>query len=56
MREAAQSKSLVKGVPEAYLRKLSLMKAKPEYVWLGDYPKQAERRKPGFHTFGASAG
>lgn len=39
MREAVQGKSFVTGVPEVYLRKLSLIKTKPEYVWLGDYPK-----------------
>ena len=55
MREAVQQKSFVKGVPEVYLRKLSLMKTKPEYVWLGDYPKEAEQRKQGFNTFAAGA-
>ena len=55
MREAVQSKSFVKGVPEVYLRKLSLIQTKPEYVWLGDYPKEAEQRKQGFNTFAATA-
>jgi hypothetical protein len=55
MREAVQSKSFVKGVPEVYLRKFSLLKTKPEYVWLGDYPKEAEQRKQGFNTLAASA-
>ena len=55
MREAVQSKSFVKGVPEVYLRKLSLLQTKPEYVWLGDYPKEAEQRKQGFNAFAASA-
>ena len=55
MREAAKEKSFIKGVPEVYLRKLSLMQTKPEYVWLGDYPKEAELRKQGFNTFAAGA-
>jgi hypothetical protein len=55
MREAVQSKNFVKGVPEVYLRKLSLLQTKPEYVWLGDYPKEAEQRKQGFNAFAASA-
>ncbi|MGB2606565.1 MAG: hypothetical protein WBC78_23375 [Candidatus Sulfotelmatobacter sp.] len=54
MREAVQKKSFMKGVPEVYLRKLSLVKTRPEYVWLGDYPKEAELRKQGFNTFAAS--
>lgn len=56
MREAVQQRSFVTGVPEIYLHKLSLMKAKPEYVWLGDYPKESEQRKQTFSTFAASAG
>ena len=55
MREAVQSKSFVKGVPEVYLRKLSLLQTKPEYVWLGDYPKEAEQRRQGFNAFAAAA-
>jgi hypothetical protein len=55
MREAVQQKNFVKGVPEVYLRKFSLIKTKPEYVWLGDYPKEAEQRKKGFNTFAAGA-
>ena len=55
MREAVQEKNFAKGLPEYYLRKFSLMKTKPEYVWLGDYPKEAERRKQGFNTFAAGA-
>ena len=55
MREAVQEKNFVKGVPEVYLRKVSLLQTKPEYVWLGDYPKEAERRKQGFNTFAAGA-
>ena len=55
MREAVQSKNFVKGVPEVYLRRLSMLQTKPEYVWLGDYPKEAEQRKQGFNAFAVSA-
>jgi len=55
MREAVQGKNFVKGLPEVYLCKLSLLKTKPEYVWLGDYPKEAEQRKQGFNTLAAGA-
>ncbi|MGA9981674.1 MAG: hypothetical protein WBQ08_23860 [Candidatus Sulfotelmatobacter sp.] len=55
MREAVQEKNFVKGLPEYYLRKVSLLQTKPEYVWLGDYPKEAEQRKQGFNTFAAGA-
>jgi hypothetical protein len=55
MREAVQEKNFVKGLPEVYLRKVSLLHTKPEYVWLGDYPKEAEQRKQGFNTFAAGA-
>jgi len=55
MREAVQEKNFVKGVPEVYLRKVALIQTKPEYVWLGDYPKEAEQRKQGFNTFAAGA-
>jgi len=55
MRAAVQEKNFVKGVPEVYLRKFSLMKTKPEYVWLGDYPKEAEQRKQGFNSFAVGA-
>jgi hypothetical protein len=55
MREAVQEKNFVKGVPEVYLRKFSLIKTKPEYVWLGDYPKEAEQRRQGFNSFAVGA-
>jgi len=54
-REAVKQKSFATGVPEVYMRKLSLMKTKPEYIWLGDYPKEAERRKQGLGSFAATA-
>ena len=54
-REAVKQKSFATGLPEVYARKLSLMKTKPEYVWLGDYPKEAEQRKQGMGSFAAGA-
>ena len=48
IREAVQQKSFAVGVPQVYLRKMSMVKTKPEYVWLGDYPKEAEQRKQSF--------
>jgi len=53
--EAVQEKNFAKGIPELYLRKFSLLKTKPEYIWLGDYPKQAVERKQGFSSFAAGA-
>jgi hypothetical protein len=55
LREAVQDKNFAKGLPEYYVRKFSLLKTKPEYVWLGDYPKEAEQRKQGFNSFAAGA-
>jgi len=55
MRDAVKQKSFATGLPEVYMRKLSLMKTKPEYVWLGDYPKEAEQRKNGMQSFATSA-
>jgi len=35
--------------PAGRARRLRVMlKTRPEYVWLGDYPKEAERRKQGY--------
>ena len=48
MREAVQQKSFAVGLPQVYWRKVSALKTKPEYVWLGDYPREAERRKQGY--------
>ena len=50
MREALKQKNFATGISEVYYRKFSLLKTKSEYVWLGDYPKEAERRKQGFPT------
>jgi hypothetical protein len=55
MREATQEKNFLKEVPQYYFRKVALIQSKPEYVWLGDYPKEAEQRKQGFNTFAAGA-
>jgi len=55
MREATQEKNFLKEVPQYYFRKVALIQTKPEYVWLGDYPKEAEQRKQGFNTFAAGA-
>ena len=55
VREAVQEKNFIKGLPEVYLRKFSLLKTKPEYIWLGDYPKEAEQRKQGFSSFATSS-
>jgi hypothetical protein len=50
MREAVKQKNLATGISEVYYRKFALLKTKSEYVWLGDYPKEAEQRKQGFLT------
>lgn len=48
MREAVKAKNFATAVSHVYYRKLALLKAREEYTWLGDYPKEAERRKQGF--------
>ena len=48
MREAVQVKNFAMGLSEVYYRKFALLKTNPEYVWLGDYPKEAEQRKQGY--------
>jgi hypothetical protein len=47
IREVVQSRSFTKGLSEVAIRKLSLLRLRPEYSWLGDYPKEAERRRLG---------
>jgi hypothetical protein len=47
MREAVKEKNIAAGVSHMYYRKFALLKAREEYTWLGDYPKEAERRKFG---------
>ncbi|HEY6269313.1 MAG TPA: hypothetical protein VIX11_13510 [Candidatus Acidoferrum sp.] len=48
MRDAVQQKNFATAVSNYYYRKFSLLKTRQEYTWLGDYPKEAERRKQGF--------
>ena len=48
MRDAVQQKNFATAVSNYYYRKFSLLKTREEYSWLGDYPKEAERRKQGF--------
>ena len=48
MRDAVRQKNFATAVSHVYYRKFSLLKTKEEYTWLGDYPKEAERRKQGF--------
>jgi hypothetical protein len=48
MRDAVQQKNFAAAVSNYYYRKFSLLKTREEYTWLGDYPKEAERRKQGF--------
>jgi hypothetical protein len=48
MRDVVQQKNFAAGLSHVYYRKLSLLKTREEYTWLGDYPKEAERRKQGF--------
>ena len=48
MREAVQQRNFATAVSHVYYRKFSLLKTREEYTWLGDYPKEAERRKQGF--------
>ncbi len=48
MRETVKARNFAVGLSQVYFRKLSLLKAREEYVWLGDYPKEAERRKQGY--------
>ena len=48
MRDAVQQKNFATAVSQFYYRKFSMLKTREEYTWLGDYPKEAERRKQGF--------
>lgn len=47
-REAVKEKNFATAIPNVYYRKLAFLKTREEYTWLGDYPKEAERRKQGF--------
>ena len=55
MREAVGQKNFATAVSHVYFRKLSLWKTREEYTWLGDYPKEAERRKQGLPPIEARA-
>lgn len=55
MREAVREKNFATAVSHVYYRKLSLLKTREEYTWLGDYPKEAERRKQGLSPVEARA-
>jgi hypothetical protein len=48
MRDAVEQKNFATAVSHFYYRKFSLLKTREEYTWLGDYPKEAERRKQSF--------
>lgn len=48
VRQRVQNRNFAAAIPEIYFRKFSLLKTRPEYVWLGDYPKMAEQRKQGY--------
>jgi hypothetical protein len=48
MRDAVEQKNFATALSHFYYRKFSLLKTQEEYTWLGDYPKEAERRKQGY--------
>ena len=48
IREAVKEKNFATAVSHVYYRKLALLRTKEDYTWLGEYPKEAERRKQGF--------
>ena len=48
MRETIKSKNFAVGLSQVYFRKFSFLKTRQEYMSLGDYPKEAERRKQGY--------
>lgn len=48
MRIAVKERNFATALPQYYYRKVALAKTKPEYVWLGEYPKEAEQRKQGY--------
>ena len=55
MRDAVKEKNFATAVSHVYYRKFSLLKTREEYTWLGDYPKEAERRKQGLPPVEARA-
>jgi hypothetical protein len=48
MRDAVRQRNFATAISHVYYRKFLLLKTREEYTWLGDYPKEAERRKQGF--------
>jgi hypothetical protein len=50
MRAAVTQRNFATALPQYYYRKLALARTKPEYVWLGAYPKEAEQRKQGYRV------
>jgi hypothetical protein len=48
MRASVRQKSFALGLAQVLLGRFSLLNTRKEYVWLGDYPKEAERRKKGY--------
>jgi hypothetical protein len=50
MRDTVKQKNFFTAIPQFYYRKLALTRTKPEYTWLGAYPKEAEQRKQGYRA------
>ena len=48
LRTRVKGRNFAGAIPQIYLRRFSLMKTKPEYLWLGDYPKEVQRRRAGY--------
>jgi hypothetical protein len=48
LRDGLQRKNIAVGLSKVYYRRISLLKTRSEYLWLGDYPKLAEQRKQGY--------
>ena len=47
MREEVRRKNIALGLSQVVGRKFRSLSPQAEYVWLGDYPKETERRKQG---------
>ena len=47
IRQSVKQRNFFTGIPNYYYRKLSLLNTRKEYIWLGDYPKEAEKRNQG---------
>jgi hypothetical protein len=48
MRDAVKSRNSAAALSQVYYRKFALLNTCEEYAWLGDYPKEAEKRKQGY--------